>query len=114
MKASLTHPDPPLVVNTPTCSLMCLYQKARQLLKAKEMGDRLTDPGQPGAAGSEASSALGTMAGGEHLGTARLVQPREEERQEALEGRHWRETKLASFKEWRGAAEQDRRAGTPC
>lgn len=54
MKASLVHPDPPLVANTPTHSLTRLYQKSQTTFESKRAaGDRQTARGQRGRAGAQ-------------------------------------------------------------
>lgn len=54
MKASLVHPDPPLVANTPTHSLTRLYQKSQTTFESKRAaGDMQTARGQRGRAGAQ-------------------------------------------------------------
>lgn len=111
MKAPLVHPDPPLVVNTPTRSLMRLYQKSQTTFESEratgidgriQVSEEALDPRQvqhwqqrPGASTQEPT----------------LVPPLPGAEQEDPGG-HWGDAKSASFKEGRGAAEWDRRAGT--
>lgn len=110
MKASLIPPDPPLVGKAPTLSLMCLYQRSQTSFEAAVGTHGRIQPGDAGfrrVQHWEQQLGLSTQHQHQSLLLPGLNEP-------FLRGQwqqFWWDAESAHFREWRGAAEWDRRAG---